>query len=327
MSCVAHDCHPEYVSTIRAKAHRGRSMRRDSAPSRAHRVGPCRTRGSWRRRVVGVSLDGTGYGDDGSIWGGEIFVGSVAESFDRVAHLRPAGLVGGDRAARYPVQAAAGLPRAGRWPARSARRAVPLSDALSRGRQAARARGCRVFPTTSTGRLFDAAAALLGFTRDADVRRTGGDVARALAPSCTSRRAVPVSLRWTASSTFDRCFEAVVADRRRGRGPGRDCPRLPPWRRRGACSKAIVTHVRGTAGTDASCCSGGVFQNELLLDDDQASPARRHVVQVWTNRAGAVQRRRHQPRSGGAGRLRSSQTNDRNRLPTGAVTMHELSIA
>ena len=66
-------------------------------------------RGEWTKRVVGVSFDGTGYGDDGTIWGGEIFVGSMQEGFERVAHLRRAALAGGDAAAHYPVQAAAGF--------------------------------------------------------------------------------------------------------------------------------------------------------------------------------------------------------------------------
>ena len=66
-------------------------------------------RGAWDERVIGVSFDGTGYGDDGTIWGGEIFAGSVREGFQRVAHLRAAALPGGDAAASYPVQAAAGF--------------------------------------------------------------------------------------------------------------------------------------------------------------------------------------------------------------------------
>ena len=54
-------------------------------------------------------FDGTGYGDDGTIWGGEFLVGSICDGFERVAHLRRALLSGGDAAARYPVQAAVGF--------------------------------------------------------------------------------------------------------------------------------------------------------------------------------------------------------------------------
>jgi hydrogenase maturation protein HypF len=66
-------------------------------------------RGELETRIAGVRFDGTGYGDDGSFWGGEIFVGSVAAGFERVARLRPAALPGGDAAAQHPVQAAAGF--------------------------------------------------------------------------------------------------------------------------------------------------------------------------------------------------------------------------
>ena len=76
---------------------------------RAHIASVLAERHAWDRRVIGVSLDGTGYGDDGTIWGGELFLGSLAAGFDRVAHLRRAALVGGDEAARHPVQAAAGF--------------------------------------------------------------------------------------------------------------------------------------------------------------------------------------------------------------------------
>ena len=115
--------------------------------------------------MVGVSFDGTGYGDDGSIWGGEIFVGSVKAGFERVAHLRGASLPGGDAAAQYPVQAAAGflaqlddLPDLMAAPFRFPER---YQNAL-----ALIHKDVRTFATTSVGRLFDAAAALLGFTRE-----------------------------------------------------------------------------------------------------------------------------------------------------------------
>ena len=76
---------------------------------RAHIASVLAERGAWDKRVIGVSFDGTGYGDDGTIWGGEIFAGSVREGFERVAHLRAAALPGGDAAASHPVQAAAGF--------------------------------------------------------------------------------------------------------------------------------------------------------------------------------------------------------------------------
>ena len=118
----------------------------------------------WEKRVLGVSFDGTGYGDDGSIWGGEFFAGSVREGFERVAHLRRASLPGGDAAAQHPVQAAAGflaqidgLPDVMQAPFNFTSR---YQQALEFVRK-----DVRSFATTSVGRLFDSAAALLGFTR------------------------------------------------------------------------------------------------------------------------------------------------------------------
>jgi hydrogenase maturation protein HypF len=111
-----------------------------------------------------VSFDGTGYGDDHSIWGGEIFAGSVGFGFERVAHLRSAMFPGGDAASSYPIQAAAGfleqldnLPDVTSPPFLFGAR---YGDAVRLVRK-----NIRTFPTTSMGRLFDTAAALAGFTR------------------------------------------------------------------------------------------------------------------------------------------------------------------
>lgn len=61
------------------------------------------------RRAVGVSFDETGYGGDGTIWGGELFIGSVSAGWTQALHLRKASLPGGHAAARFPVQCAAGF--------------------------------------------------------------------------------------------------------------------------------------------------------------------------------------------------------------------------
>src|SRR6202167_1485882 len=105
---LVHDLHPQYLSTTHA-ATLGVPQSHAVQHHRAHVASVLAERGEWTKRVVGVSFDGTGYGDDGSIWGGEIFVGSVKEGFNRVAHLREDALPGGDAAAQYPVQGAAGF--------------------------------------------------------------------------------------------------------------------------------------------------------------------------------------------------------------------------
>jgi hydrogenase maturation protein HypF len=105
---VAHDRHPQYVSTRRAEA-LGGGRRVAVQHHVAHVASVIAERAAWETRVVGVACDGTGYGDDGAIWGGELLVGSVAGGFVRAAHLREAMLVGGDAAARDPVQASAGF--------------------------------------------------------------------------------------------------------------------------------------------------------------------------------------------------------------------------
>lgn len=147
---VVRDAHPDYRSTTFAP----------NAPSvqhhRAHIASVLAERGEWDRKVLGIALDGTGYGDDGTSWGGEFFVGSLADGFERVAHLRPAALVGGDAAARHPVQAAAGfLHQIG----------ASIDSPRYRDAIGVLESGVRTFTTTSAGRLFDTVAALLGFTR------------------------------------------------------------------------------------------------------------------------------------------------------------------
>ncbi len=161
---IVHDSHPEYASTLHALELPGRA-RHAVQHHRAHIASVFAERQAWNRRAVGVSFDGTGYGDDGSIWGGEFFTGNMESGWTRALHLRNALLPGGDAAARSPVQCAAGfltqieeIPNLLDSPFHFPRRylaSVHLAE-----------RHIRTFQTSSMGRLFDTVAALLGFTRD-----------------------------------------------------------------------------------------------------------------------------------------------------------------
>jgi hydrogenase maturation protein HypF len=274
---VAHDSHPEYVSTTIGKALPSAGVR-PIQHHRAHIASVLAERQAWGNRVIGVSLDGTGYGDDGAIWGGELFAGSLDSHFDRVAHLRQASLVGGDRAARYPVQAAAGF----------LAQVEDVPDVLSdpfcfphsyRQSQLVLAKGLRVFPTTSTGRLFDAAAALLGFTREATFEGQAAMWTEHLATSARGVQPYPFPFE-RGELDFRPLLHAVVIDRWRGR----DLAEIASAFHLGVAeglSKAIV-NLCEEHGTDTVVCSGGVFQNEVLSMAVKARLAAAHL-QVWTN--------------------------------------------
>jgi hydrogenase maturation protein HypF len=103
---IAHDLHPDYMSTVYALA-RPQQIRIGVQHHHAHVVSAMAEHGL-AGPVIGVAYDGTGYGTDGTAWGGEVLV-ARPESFDRVATLRPVPLAGGDAAIRHPWRIALAL--------------------------------------------------------------------------------------------------------------------------------------------------------------------------------------------------------------------------
>jgi hydrogenase maturation protein HypF len=276
---LVQDLHPQYVSTAHA-AKLGEKQTHAVQHHRAHVASVLAERGEWTKRVVGVSFDGTGYGDDGSIWGGEIFMGSLQEGFTRVAHLRRAALAGGDTAAHYPVQAAAGfldqiegLPDVFSVPFGFPER---YRNALELVRK-----DVRTFATTSVGRLFDAAAALLGFTRGVTFEGQAAMWLEQLARRTPLTEPYPFPFIGS-ELDFRPLLQAVAEEQVRGRHLREIARSFQRGVAQGLCDALNV--IARSHELDTVVLSGGVFQNELLLEDLK-SLLTNGSLQVWTNHA------------------------------------------
>jgi hydrogenase maturation protein HypF len=103
---IAHDLHPDYLSTAYARG-RDETVRVAVQHHHAH-VAAVMAEHRLNGPVIGVAYDGTGYGTDGTSWGGEVLLAD-ASRFDRVATFRPLALAGGDRAIRHPWRLALAL--------------------------------------------------------------------------------------------------------------------------------------------------------------------------------------------------------------------------
>ena len=274
---VVHDAHPQYFSTCHALT-LDVTQKLAVQHHRAHIASVLAEQGEWEKRIVGVSFDGTGYGDDGGIWGGELFVGSIKDGFDRVAHLRTATLPGGDAAAEYPVQAAAGflaqlddLPNLTAPPFNFPPRYLRAVDLVQKH--------VRTFPTTSIGRLFDAAAALLGFTRAVTFEGQAAMWLEQLAASAPMTEPYPFPYL-EHELDFRPLLQSVVGDRIRGQSPAEIARAFQCGLARGL-GDAVVSLCEGY-DLDHVVLSGGVFQNELLLKDVK-SLLEAGRFKIWTN--------------------------------------------
>ena len=276
---VVHDAHPEYVSSVLA-GEVGSNETRAVQHHRAHLASVIAERQEWDAKVIGVSFDGTGYGDDGTIWGGEMFLGSVAEGFNRVGHLRSAALAGGDAAAQHPVQAAAGfLNQLNELPALTA----PPFGFPERYQNAVELirKGVRTFTTTSMGRLFDAAAALLGFTREISFEGQAAMWLEHLARGSCATAAYPFPFTGD-ELDFRPLLESLIKDRLRGRAISEIARRFHVGVAQGICE--ACTFFCKSHDVDTVVLSGGVFQNELLLENVK-SLMEWEPLQIWTNHA------------------------------------------
>jgi hydrogenase maturation protein HypF len=256
---VAHDLHPEYLSTKYALDLAGVELV-GVQHHHAH-IASCLADNAAGGPVIGVAFDGTGYGLDGTIWGGEFLVAGLA-GFERAGHLAPVPLPGGAAAIRQPWRmAAAYLDAAGAGLDVARRHEGQWAAVLSMAR-----RGINAPLTSSAGRLFDAVSALLGVR---DTINYEGQAA--------------VELEQLADPLEKGCYRAAIS-------PG------PPFQVAGAdlvhaaaqdlvrgVERPVIAArfhhgvaqliedgcraVRDQTGLATVALSGGVFQNLLLLTE------------------------------------------------------------
>jgi hydrogenase maturation protein HypF len=160
---VVHDLHPGYLSTQWAKEWaQERSLPLIAVQHHHAHVAGCMAEHGLAGKVIGLALDGTGYGSDGKIWGGEVLIASLA-GFERFAHLEYVPMPGGEAAIKEPWRMALGHLSAAGFDVGSAETLAFAGATENEARVLARMmeRGVNAPLTSSLGRLFDAVAAVV----------------------------------------------------------------------------------------------------------------------------------------------------------------------
>lgn len=246
-SVVACDAHPDYASTLWAERS-GHPLIRVQH-HHAH-VAACLAEHGLDA-ALGVSWDGTGYGEDGSAWGGE-FLDVAPEGAQRVAHMLPFRLPGGDRAARDGWRAAAGVCQLAGIGARE----VDAGPHERYWRVVASSKAAHTPTTTSVGRLFDAVAAITGVREDSTFE---GHAAMCL-EAVASGGATPYDFRVVKGIVDWRPMLHSIVDERAD--PSRVASRFHATL---VAMIVAVVAIRSSASTIA--LSGGCFQNVLLAEE------------------------------------------------------------
>jgi hydrogenase maturation protein HypF len=212
--------------------------------------------------VLGVVWDGTGYGEDGSVWGGEFLLAREGR-VSRFAHVRPFRLPGGGAAARDARRVATALLLACDSSAtEDARRRFALTDSEGALLPAMIARGINSPWCTSVGRLFDAVGLILGLGRSNSFE---GQIPLSVeAAAARGGKAEPLPFAVRASSAGARLeldWEPALRLLLRSTGASHDAARAFHF----GLAEGVVRVAR-EAGAHTVALSGGCFQNMLLLD-------------------------------------------------------------
>lgn len=263
---IAYDLHPEYLSTKWALAET--KLPRIGVQHHHAHIASCMAENQLEGTVIGFALDGTGYGTDGQVWGGEALIASYA-GFERAAHFAYAAMPGGAAAIREPWRMAVSylfqtfgerfldlrIPFV---------KNLPVSSAELVMRMVAQRINSPL--TSSCGRLFDGVAALLGMREKVSYEAQAAIELEMLARRSTDLYAYPMEIMHE-GETLQVCtgpvFEAMVRDIEAG-VPAETISR----RFHNGVAEVILrlaVQLRDARAINRVCLSGGTFNNSILL--------------------------------------------------------------
>jgi hydrogenase maturation protein HypF len=256
---AAHDLHPS--SSSRALAE---SLGLPTVAVQHHHahIAACLAENGESGPAIGIAFDGTGYGVDGAIWGGEALLADLS-SFKRLAHLEYLPLPGGDAAIRHPARVAAAYLFAQFGERPVARIAEVLGHERIRILERMIERGINTVPTSSAGRLFDAVAALVGVRDDVTYEAQAAIELEALARTVESDGSYPFSVE-SGAVNLKSLLAAIISDVRAGVSCAIIARRFHSTM--AEIVGAMAELVRRETGTSIAALSGGCFQNRLLLE-------------------------------------------------------------
>lgn len=256
---VAHDLHPEYLSTKHAL-----ELDLEPWPVQHHHahVASCLAEHGRTAPVLGIAFDGLGMGPDGTLWGGELLVADL-QRYERVGHLHPVPMPGGAAAVREPWRMALAWLAAAGGPAAAAAVGSRLDDRWP-AVLALLERGERLPVTTSAGRLFDAVAALAGVRSKITYEGQAAIELEALAARWSGP--LPTYPIDVAEGVLDPrpLVLAIVEDLARGAPPAAVAAGF--HQALGRATASLASKLAGARALDTVALSGGVFQNVLLTE-------------------------------------------------------------
>ncbi|HKG53677.1 MAG TPA: carbamoyltransferase HypF [Anaerolineales bacterium] len=264
---IAYDLHPNYFTTEYARRSSLDVPRVGVQHHHAHIASCMADNGLKDRRVIGLAFDGTGYGTDGAIWGGEALLASYAD-FERFAHLEYLPLPGGDAATRSPWRIAAGYAYTLDIDVDS----LPFLQNIDK-------QGLRILKqqidkklnsplNSSMGRLFDAVASFVGIRNEVSYEAQAAIEMEVLSkPFAFNAKPYPYLIEETKNGTIIRLKEllsGIIQDVRSNESVGVIGARFHQT----IAEIAIDTckRARESKNLNEVALSGGVWQNQILLD-------------------------------------------------------------